>query len=196
MELLDTEQTVHELPHLFIYVTYGLSSHSLPLSSFEDSFQITGWNIGKHNNYDFVVMGTPDSPNNDRDLFQMVFGLSNTFMSNQNPDLDEVALRFGNNNTDPVLTWGVPAADVELYRPSPAPGHPDGAIFDMTREIPRFLNPIVAFLRSIPDMCQDERSNNYVNEHFVSKEKLKLTVLADYFKHGFDGSGDDGGSCM
>ena len=61
-------------------------------------------------------------------------------MSNQTPDLDEVALRFGNSNTDPVLTWGVPSADVEIYRPAPAPDHPDGAIFDMTREIPRFLN--------------------------------------------------------
>jgi hypothetical protein len=74
---------------------------------------------------------------------------------------------------------------------------PNALIFiDKYTQIPRFLDPIVIFLRSIPEVCNDERINAYIKEHFGSQEKLKLTVLADYFKHGFDGSGDDGGSCI
>jgi hypothetical protein len=54
----------------------------------------------------------------------------------------------------------------------------------------------VAFLQSLPELCQDERVDAYVKEQFGSLHDLKMTVLADYFKHGFDGSGDDGGSCI
>jgi len=74
---------------------------------------------------------------------------------------------------------------------------PNALIFiDKYTQIPRFLSPIVTFLQSIPELCSDERITTYVQAVFGTPEKLKLTVLADYFKHGFDGSGDDGGSCI
>ena len=74
---------------------------------------------------------------------------------------------------------------------------PNALIFiDKYTQIPRFLSPIVNFLESLPELCQDERIHNYIKDQFGSAELLKLTVLADYFKHGFDGSGDDGGSCI
>jgi hypothetical protein len=74
---------------------------------------------------------------------------------------------------------------------------PNALIFiDKYTQIPRFLNPIVAFLQSLPELCQDQRVDAYVKEQFGSLHDLKMTVLADYFKHGFDGSGDDGGSCI
>lgn len=124
------------------YVASGdnIYTEIIPINAFEEPYQITGWDIGKHDDYDFLILGTPNTPTNDRDLFQVLFGLSTTYLNHQGPDLAEIDNRFGNTNTDPILTWGVAAADVELYRPDPAPGHPDGAIFDMSREVPRFLN--------------------------------------------------------
>ena len=76
---------------------------------------------------------------------------------------------------------------------------PNALIFiDKYTQIPRFLNPLVQFLQELEqgDLCHDERILSYIEDQFGSPEKLKLTVLSDYFKHGFDGSGDDGGSCM
>ncbi len=34
----------------------------------------------------------------------------------------------------------------------------------------------------------------YIRSVFGSVEKAKIAILGDYFRHGFDGSGDDGGS--
>ena len=48
----------------------------------------------------------------------------------------------------------------------------------------------------LPDLCSDPVLERYVAAEFGSTDHLKLTVLSDYFKHGFDGSGDDGGSCI
>jgi len=75
---------------------------------------------------------------------------------------------------------------------------PNALVFiDKYTQIPRFLKPITDFCDGIPDMCRDnERISAYVKTEFGSEENLKMTVLADYFKHGFDGSGDDGGSCI
>lgn len=74
---------------------------------------------------------------------------------------------------------------------------PNALIFiDKYTQIPRFLNPIVSFIQGLPELCEDERIHTYIRDNFGSQERLKLMVLADYFKHGFDGSGDDGGSCI
>jgi hypothetical protein len=45
-------------------------------------------------------------------------------------------------------------------------------------------------------MCSNEKIKNYIEDEFGSERNLKMAVLCDYFKHGFDGSGDDGGSCI
>lgn len=75
---------------------------------------------------------------------------------------------------------------------------PNALIFiDKYTQIPRFLSPIVSFVQSIHDtFAHDPRLKSYVVKRFGSTERLKKLVLADYFKHGFDGSGDDGGSCI
>ena len=39
-------------------------------------------------------------------------------------------------------------------------------------------------------------AKRYVTRVFGSRQRLKLEILCDYFRHGFDGDGDDGGSCI
>lgn len=74
---------------------------------------------------------------------------------------------------------------------------PNALVFiDKYTQIPRFLKPIADFVDGIPEICEDERIDSYVKRQFGSQRNLKMAVLADYFKHGFDGSGDDGGSCI
>lgn len=74
---------------------------------------------------------------------------------------------------------------------------PNALVFiDKYTQIPRFLSPLVDFIDGIDELCHDTRISEYVKEQFGSEADLKMTVLTDYFKHGFDGSGDDGGSCI
>lgn len=75
---------------------------------------------------------------------------------------------------------------------------PNALVFiDKYTQIPRFLRPIVDFCDGVSDMCAaDPRIARYVEDRFGSERELELAVLKDYFKHGFDGSGDDGGSCI
>ncbi len=50
-------------------------------------------------------------------------------------------------------------------------------------------------LDAIPELAKDPAVNNYF-QSFGGVEALQKKILADYFKHGFDGDGDDGGSCI
>ena len=36
----------------------------------------------------------------------------------------------------------------------------------------------------------------YIASEYGSLQAAKLEILCDFFKHGFDGDGDDGGSCI
>jgi hypothetical protein len=36
----------------------------------------------------------------------------------------------------------------------------------------------------------------YIEKEFGDVASARVEILADFFKHGFDGDGDDGGSCI
>eukprot|EP00588_Corethron_pennatum_P021251 CAMPEP_0194338246 /NCGR_PEP_ID=MMETSP0171-20130528/78939_1 /TAXON_ID=218684 /ORGANISM="Corethron pennatum, Strain L29A3" /LENGTH=139 /DNA_ID=CAMNT_0039102319 /DNA_START=165 /DNA_END=584 /DNA_ORIENTATION=- len=74
---------------------------------------------------------------------------------------------------------------------------PNALVFiDKYMQIPRILGPLVGFVDGIDGMCRDQKIKMYVTEQFGGPAELRRSVLCDYFKHGFDGSGDDGGSCI
>jgi len=74
---------------------------------------------------------------------------------------------------------------------------PNALVFiDKYTQVPRILGPIVDFVDGMNDFCANPKIKAYVEELFTSQERLRKKVLCDYFKHGFDGSGDDGGSCI
>lgn len=75
---------------------------------------------------------------------------------------------------------------------------PNALIFiDKYTQIPRFLRPLVDFVDGLDAMCSsNDGIGAYITKEFGGIDQLKMMVLCDYFKHGFDGSGDDGGSCI
>ncbi len=64
-------------------------------------------------------------------------------------------------------------------------------------QVPRILAPIASCIENLSSATNSDRAFlSYVNAEWTSVEYLKLQILSDFFKHGFDGSGDDGGSCI
>mmetsp|Transcript_2892 Transcript_2892/g.4223 ORF Transcript_2892/g.4223 Transcript_2892/m.4223 type:complete len:612 (+) Transcript_2892:42-1877(+) len=72
---------------------------------------------------------------------------------------------------------------------------------DKYTQVSRILNPICITLRRLDEVVSEKPGLlKYVNDTFGGVPKLRLTVLRDFFRHGFDGSGADNffdaGSCI
>ena len=67
---------------------------------------------------------------------------------------------------------------------------------DKYTQIPRILGPLVHTLDALEGLDSDPDLKTYVDESFGGVAALRKTILQDFFKHAFDGSGDDGGSCI
>lgn len=78
---------------------------------------------------------------------------------------------------------------------------PNALMFiDKYIQVPRFLGPLVLTLDKIPHLSQSsEGMKEYVNS-FGGVKSLQKMILADFFRHAFDGSGADNffdaGSCI
>jgi hypothetical protein len=74
---------------------------------------------------------------------------------------------------------------------------PNALIFiDKYTQVPRILAPIVQCIESLPQLAEDAPFHGYVPAEWGSIDALRMQILSDFFKHGYDGSGDDGGSCI
>lgn len=75
---------------------------------------------------------------------------------------------------------------------------PNALIFiDKYTQVPRILAPIVRALDRLPEVYTSTQAiKDYIDSEFNGLEVLRMTILQDFFRHGFDGSGDDGGSCV
>jgi hypothetical protein len=78
---------------------------------------------------------------------------------------------------------------------------PNALMFiDKYIQVPRFLGPLVLTLDKIPQLSESSTGmKEYVNS-FGGVKALQKTILADFFRHAFDGSGADNffdaGSCI
>jgi len=74
---------------------------------------------------------------------------------------------------------------------------PNSLVFiDKYTQVPSILAPIAAAIDRMPSLVADRAFHSYVEKEWGSIEGLKMQILSDFFKHGYDGSGDDGGSCI
>lgn len=74
---------------------------------------------------------------------------------------------------------------------------PNALVFiDKYTQVPRILSPIVQCIERLHQLVEDTAFHEYVDKEWGSISSLRMQILSDFFKHGFDGSGDDGGSCI
>ena len=78
---------------------------------------------------------------------------------------------------------------------------PNALMFiDKYTQVPRILNPVVLVASQLEKLCEDEGLRAYVESTFGGVERCRKTILADFFRHAFDGSGADNffdaGSCI
>ena len=67
-------------------------------------------------------------------------------------------------------------------------------------QVPRILTPLIAAVRGLDSMDATPGLSDYVHARFGSVEECRKLMLADFFRHAFDGSGADNffdaGSCI
>merc|ERR1719326_1683883 len=75
---------------------------------------------------------------------------------------------------------------------------PNALVFiDKYTQVPRILAPLVRTLDKLPEVCNSSPAlTALIDREFGGVETLSMAILQDFFRHGFDGSGDDGGSCI
>lgn len=75
---------------------------------------------------------------------------------------------------------------------------PNALVFiDKYTQVPRILGPLVRTLDKLPEVYNSTPAiKTYIDTEFKGVEVVRMAIMQDFFRHGFDGSGDDGGSCV
>lgn len=75
---------------------------------------------------------------------------------------------------------------------------PNALVFiDKYTQVPRILAPIVRAVDRLPEVYASSPAiKTLIDAEYNGVEVLRMAILQDFFRHGFDGSGDDGGSCV
>jgi hypothetical protein len=67
---------------------------------------------------------------------------------------------------------------------------PNALVFiDKYTQVPRILKPITQCVDALPSLLNDAAFHRYVTAEWESINGLRLQILSDFFKHGYDGSG-------
>jgi len=113
--------------------------------------------------------------------------------ANVSTAMHEILARVKGKKASWIGSWVVHLGDRNV---------PNAFIFiDKYNQIGRILAPIVSTLRRLDDICSENADvAKYIEHNFGGAESAKRTILHDFFRHGFDGSGADNyydaGSCI
>ena len=67
---------------------------------------------------------------------------------------------------------------------------PNALVFiDKYTQVPRILKPIAQCIDNLPGLVGDTAFHAYVSAEWGSINALRMQILSDFFKHGYDGSG-------
>merc|ERR1711865_1189827 len=68
---------------------------------------------------------------------------------------------------------------------------PNALVFiDKYTQVPRILAPVVQVLNNLPDIYESSPAmKTYMDTEYGGLDTLRMTILQDFFRHGFDGSG-------
>ncbi|HSH05610.1 MAG TPA: Ig-like domain-containing protein [Anaerolineae bacterium] len=103
----------------------------------ESRIRLAGLETTRNENVNIGWFGTPNSPTEDRDLFNLMLGMNSAFMNYENPDLAEVVSRFSGTTATITETWGVPAVDVTVS--AATLNHVDELLSDTNSRVTDFL---------------------------------------------------------
>jgi len=116
-----------------------ITTKKTPLQTYvEPSLRVTGFKVAKSRNYASAILGIP-SDGSDRQLFNLLFGLSSTWLTHEQPDMPEIQARFGDDGRPVEQKWGV-TADVEMDIPADPSDHHDAGIADFYARSKTFLS--------------------------------------------------------
>ena len=75
---------------------------------------------------------------------------------------------------------------------------PNALVFiDKYNQVSRILHPIATTIQTLDTLYESNADiKMLIDKRYSGIENSKICILQDFFKHGFDGSGDDGGSCI
>lgn len=117
----------------------SIRTEALALQTYEEPmFQVTGAAVSRSQSFESAFFGTPGSPDDDRQLFNLIFGLNAAFTNSDSVSLSDVVNRFTQPLTPPEEKWGITgtvATDRADY-----PHHDEGIADTGGRRLAQFLN--------------------------------------------------------
>ncbi|MFN2241891.1 MAG: kelch repeat-containing protein, partial [Anaerolineae bacterium] len=153
-----------------------------PAHVYVEDYRLTGMQVTKSDGYELGLFGTPSSVLEDKDLFQILFGMSATFLEYEELEnqtagtaLLEVERRFDEPDTEPGYRWGVTqtvASSVKTY------SHQDEALAVSSDQVKEFLD--VYFARTT-DLCRDAGGEEFECAGVVvgTEERLRAVPVED-----------------
>lgn len=58
-------------------------------------------------------------------------------------------------------------------------------------QVPRILGPVVLVVDQLPQLARDSKLGAYISSMWGSVDGCRNAILADFFRHAFDGAGAD-----